>query len=51
MQYACKAPAFYSEEFNAAAYAILAELRSTQQEITVSTVKTIHLHVYSKFSV
>ena len=51
LQYAYKAPPFYPEEFNAAADAILAELHTTQQEIRVSTAKTIYLHVCSKFSI
>ena len=51
LQYAYKSPSFYPEEFNAAADAILAELHTTQQEITVSTAKTIYLHLCSKFSV
>ena len=50
LQYAYRAPSFYPEEFNVAANAILAELHITQQDITVSTAKTIYLHLCSKFS-
>lgn len=50
LQYAYKAPPFYPEEFNVAADAILAELHTSQQEITVSTAKTIYLLLCNKFS-
>ena len=49
LQYAYKAPPFYPKEFSDAADAILAELHTSQQDITVSTAKTIYLHLCSKF--
>ena len=51
LQHAYNAPPFYTEEFNAATDAILAELHTSQQEITVSTARTIYLHLCSKFNI
>ena len=45
-----KAPPFYPEEFKAAADALLVELYTSQQDITVSTAKTFYLHFCSEFS-
>ena len=48
LQYAYKTPPFNPKKFKAAADAILAELHTSQQDITVSTAKIIYLHLCSE---
>ena len=50
LKYAYKAPLFYPDEFAAAADAILAELNTNKEAITVTTAKAVYLHQCSRIA-
>ena len=50
LEYAYNAPPFYPDEFAAAADAILAELSTSKEAITVTTAKAVYSHLCSRMT-